>query len=178
MITGEKMQNQMCGPEKEDMKMDVRGGLIEEMVSCIKEELKGKIISIALFGSFARGSPEKNSDIDLLLVGDFEGSFGKRNAFLSPLYLKVRRKYEYLSKDGYSVCIQFYPLSPEEIRKHPPIMLDMVEDAKLLFDANNFLRNELEIIRKTLRELGSKRIFIDKNRWYWRLHPQGKEVTI
>jgi hypothetical protein len=45
----------------------------------------------------------------------------------------------------------------EEIRRHPPVLLDMVYDV-LIIEDNGFLRNELELLRKGLIARGARRV--------------------
>ena len=46
----------------------------------------------------------------------------------------------------------------------------MVEDARILHDANGFLAARLDRLRARLRELGARRIWRG-NAWYWELKP-------
>jgi hypothetical protein len=65
-------------------------------------------------------------------------------------------------------------LTPEEVRDHPPLLLDLTQDAVILFDRDDFPSSELEIIRAKLKELDAKRIWLDEDRWYWDLKPNSK----
>lgn len=60
--------------------------------------------------------------------------------------------------------------STEEIQKGTPLLLDMVEDSKILFDRDNFFKGIIEGLRKKLDELGARRIW-SGNAWYWDLKP-------
>ena len=47
-----------------------------------------------------------------------------------------------------------------------PLYLDMVEDAIIVYDKDDFFRKILQNVRNRLKELGSKRVRMGK-RWYW-----------
>ena len=61
--------------------------------------------------------------------------------------------------------------TPEEARHHSPLYLDMVEDAVLLVDRDGFFTTVLDAMRARMRELGSRRVFLDDGNWYWDLKP-------
>jgi len=71
-------------------------------------------------------------------------------------------------------------LTPEEASKHPPIMLDMVDDGIILYDKDAFLEGTLDDIRRRLEELRARKVKTRKG-WYWILKPDarlGAEVRI
>lgn len=49
-------------------------------------------------------------------------------------------------------------------------ILDMVEDARILYDKNAFFSKRLKRLRKRLKELGAKRVW-KGNVWSWVLKP-------
>ena len=60
--------------------------------------------------------------------------------------------------------------TPEQATAGSPLFLDMVEDARILYDRNGFFAQRLSRLRNRLIELGSKRIWRG-NTWYWDLKP-------
>lgn len=56
---------------------------------------------------------------------------------------------------------------PADAQSHPPLYLDMTQDARLLYDPQGFLAGVLEDIRRRLAELGGYRVWLDDDRWYW-----------
>ncbi len=80
-------------------------------------------------------------------------------------------------KEGIHTYISAIIKSPEEAEKGSPIFLDMVEDARILFDRNGFFEEVLDRLKKRLKELGSKRIW-KGNAWYWDLKPDYKPGEI
>jgi hypothetical protein len=49
-----------------------------------------------------------------------------------------------------------------EFKSHPPLLLDPVYEGKIVFEKRRVVSDESEIIRKKLKELGSRR---EKNLW-------------
>ena len=47
---------------------------IDQYVACIRDRFPGRILSVALFGSKARGDADTESDIDLIVLVDSEDS--------------------------------------------------------------------------------------------------------
>ncbi len=63
--------------------------------------------------------------------------------------------------------------TPEEAEAGSPLFLDMVQDARLLYDRDGFFAKRLAGLRRRLAELGAKRIWRG-NVWYWDLKPDYK----
>ncbi len=45
-------------------------------------------------------------------------------------------------------------------------------DEILLCDVDDFIENKVESLRKKLKKMGSKKIFLDDKRYYWDLKPR------
>ncbi|MGH7332032.1 MAG: nucleotidyltransferase domain-containing protein, partial [Candidatus Rokuibacteriota bacterium] len=69
--------------------------------------------------------------------------------------------------------------TPEETEAGSPLFLDMVEDARIVYDRDGFLKNRLERLGQQLAALGSRRVWRG-NSWYWVLKPDlapGETIT-
>ncbi len=157
--------------------------LVEEYASMLKDSLGDKLRSVCLFGSIARGDLERGSDVDLLVVAEgLPEDVGLRHSMFRDLRARIAsteaaRRIRGL---GYSAATSEIYLTPEEAERHPPIMLDIVEDGIIVYDKDGFLRKVLEGIGARLRELGARRIKTGKG-WYWVLKPDaklGEEIRI
>jgi hypothetical protein len=73
-----------------------------------------------------------------------------------------------LRKEGYNVFISPIIKSREEAMVISPLYLDMVDDAVILYDKDNFFTEILERLRKRLKELKAKRVRVGRM-WYWKL---------
>lgn len=60
--------------------------------------------------------------------------------------------------------------TPEEVAAGSPLFLDMVDDARILFDRDGFLQRAFAGLAARLARLGAKRIWRE-NMWYWDLKP-------
>lgn len=133
------------------------------------------IESFAVYGSVARGTAIPNSDIDILIVSDdLSGSLGSRIEKLYGIEIMLREELDWLRRNGIRTGLSFYPLRKCEAQKLPNLFLDLTDDAIILYDKNRFLETALLELKMRLLKLGAKRIFIDKERWYWDLKPDYK----
>jgi uncharacterized protein len=133
-----------------------------------------RLISLVVYGSVGRGTFSPASDLDLLIIAD-------------PLpkgrIARVREFEEVESGVGPDLArcrssdwdIRFSPIlkTPAEAEAGSPLFLDMVDDARILFDRAGFFSARLDRLRERLRQLGSRRIWKGKM-WYWDLKPDWK----
>lgn len=129
------------------------------------------LVSVVLFGSVARGEANRDSDVDLLLIveGLPHGRFA-RMARLEGVAGELEEEREGLWRRGIHTDFSVLALTPEEARKTRPIYLDVVEDAVLLRDRDNFFAGILERLRERMKALGSRRLRKGRTR-YWVLTP-------
>jgi len=146
--------------------------LLDKLVHSLKEEYNNELISIVLYGSVARGTAKKESDIDLILVIRGLSYTAAINRFLL-VEEKFKQSIEFISikKAGYSPEIKPVIFSQKEASESRYIFLDVVEEGIIIYDKDDFFKKRLERIGKRLKELGSKRIFCKDNSWYWILVP-------
>ncbi len=141
------------------------------------EVLRGNIgvKSIVLFGSVARGSARPDSDVDLLIVSDAFKSLGEAidrlvDVEYSP---RVAGELEWLENNGISTHLSFHPISTHTFKKHPPIILDIVEEGIAIVDDGTY-EKEVEKVKARMRELGAKRIWLAEDEWVWLLKPDAE----
>ena len=134
-----------------------------------------RLISVVVFGSVARETQNFDSDLDLLIIAEGlpQGRMRRIREF-EPVEEKIEPFLKFLQQNkGINTYLSAIIKSPEEARGGSPLFLDMVEDAKILFDKDGFFEGILEKLKNRLRELGARRIWRG-NAWYWDLKPDYK----
>ena len=148
--------------------------LLTGLVTACRRHYAGRLRSVAVYGSVGRGLPRPDSDVDLLIVVD---GLPDRHVLRVDDFRAV--------EDELASCVEaaraagLHPeLSPvlmtrSELERGSMLLLDMTEDARILFDPDGCLAGALDRLRRRLRELGSRRIWLG-NAWYWDLKPDYK----
>lgn len=154
----------------------------ETILDRLREELLAhygrRLVTCALFGSVARGTPREGSDIDLLVIvrGLPPGRTRRMEGFLpvedrlAPLLTACA------GEDGPPILSPVLK-TPEEVSSGSPLFLDMVEDARILYDEGGFFAGCLDRLRSRLLHLGAQRIRRG-NAWHWVLKPDLKPGEI
>lgn len=146
--------------------------VIRAFLAQLHERLGDRLVSVVLYGSAARGELTPTSDIDLLVIAERL----PKGAFLrsEPIY-QAREAIGPLCEALFD-RLDWYPYvsvilkTPREAERGSRLFLDMVEDAKLLYDREGFFQQQLNGLRERLARLGAQRIAIDGS-WYWDLKP-------
>lgn len=149
---------------------DLENRLLSEIRSLYGERL----ISVAVYGSVARGTQRFDSDIDILIIAKgLPNGRMKRVREFEAIEDRIEPFLKSLQKVEINTYLSPIIKSPEEAAEGSPLFLDMVEDARILFDRDGFFSMILERLRKRLKELGAKRIWRG-DAWYWDLKPDYK----
>jgi len=157
--------------------------LLKDYILLLEKLLGDRLRSVCLFGSVARGEDKAASDVDLLVVADgLSEDVGLRHRETNEARMKIRGTdaYRRLKSGGVGCLISEVFLTPEEVERHPPILLDIAEDGVILYDKEGFLSGVLAGLRRRLKELGARRVSGSKGK-YWILKPDvelGEEVRV
>ncbi len=149
--------------------------LLKKLLNEIRRHFEKNLISVVLYGSMARGEVTKDSDIDLLIISD---NLPKERLRRQDLFMEMEKESDEEVKKIYDKW-GFYPyISPilktkDDARILSPLYLDMVTDAKILYDKDDFFKNILEKLRLELKSLNARKIKVGK-KWYWDLKPDYK----
>lgn len=139
--------------------------ILQELLEAVKEVYGKRLVSLAVFGSVGRGTPTSTSDIDLLVVAEElpRGRLARVEEFdlVEELLLRRLPQLKHVTLD----------LSPVLKEKKEVIMgsllfLDMLDDARILYDKDLFLAKYFEEQRRRLQELGALRR-PSKGAWHW-----------
>lgn len=158
-------------------------GYLKLILGCLRALLKAMDLeSFAVYGSVARGSASKCSDVDILLVSDsLVGSLGSRMDKLYPIEETLSEELKWLRRHGVYASLSFYPLRKEEALRLPLLFLDLTNEAAILYDRSGFLEAALLDLKGRLLKQGAKKVVLDKGRWYWNLKPDyrfGERIEI
>lgn len=130
-----------------------------------------RLVSVVLYGSVARGAMRHDSDIDLLIVArDLPAGRLNRVEEFEAVEAAVGEELSRAASRGIHTSLSPVLKTPEEVTAGSPLFLDMVEDARVLYDQGGFFAAHLARLRRRLAELGAKRIWRG-NAWYWDLKP-------
>ncbi len=161
--------------------LDRYARLIELVLAELKLLYGQRLVATAVFGSVGRGTPREDSDVDLLIVArDLPaGRFRRLDEFL-PVEARLDVALRAVRSDGHPVVLSPVFKTPAEVERGSPLFLDLVEDARILYDPESFLIRYLDGLRARLRQLGSRRVWLG-NAWYWELKPDlkpGEVITL
>lgn len=140
-----------------------------------------RLISFCLYGSVARGTMNYCSDIDFLIVAEPvpDGRMPRVREF-DIVEKKMSDEVQRARKLG--VYVEFSPIikTPSEVKQGSLLFLDMLEEGRILFDRNDFLKDYFAQWKLHLQELGARRVQRGEA-WYWILkepYTVGEEFDI
>lgn len=145
--------------------------LADRTVSAVRAFYGDRLISVVLYGSVARGTMRHDSDVDLLIVANAlpDGRLNRVREF-EAVEESLKGDFSRAARRGVRTVLSPVFKTAHEVQVGSPLFLDMVEDARVLYDRNEFFAQELTRLRKKLSELGAKRVWRG-NAWYWDLKP-------
>ncbi len=139
-----------------------------------RDHYSDRLVSLAVFGSVGRGCAHPGSDLDFLLVADgLPRGRLKRMAEFGSAETRIEAWLRDHWRDGEKPCLSPIIRQRSEIEAGSPLLLDMTQDARILYDKGGFLAARLARLSARLRELGARRI-VRGNAWWWDLKPDYK----
>jgi predicted nucleotidyltransferase len=141
------------------------------LLEACREHYEQRLVSLALFGSVARGTARADSDVDFLIVAEGlpDGRIARAAEF-SDVERQLDAWTQAARRAGLSPTFSPIFKTPAELALGTPLLLDMVDDARVLVDEGGCLRQALERLRARLVALGARRIWRG-NAWVWDLKP-------
>jgi len=143
------------------------GQLASACLKCYGERL----VSTVVFGSVGRGTPRPDSDVDVLIVAmDLPDGRLRRVAEFRSVEAAVAPVLEELSATGCHMELSPVFKTPAELARGTPLLLDLVDDARILYDRGNFFSATISRLRARLDQLHARRIW-KGDAWWWDLKP-------
>jgi hypothetical protein len=148
--------------------------LARRYTELLELQLGERLVSVALFGSVARGTVDARSDIDLfVVVRDLpKGAFRRREVAEATREAMLPELNPLWEAGIYADFVEVLR-TPEEAERFHLLYLDMADEALLLYDRDGFMEERLERVRARMEELGTTRRRIG-NVTYWDLKPDLK----
>lgn len=145
--------------------------LLPHLVAECARHYGERLVAVAVFGSVGRGTPRPDSDIDLLIVAEGlpDGRLA-RVAEFRPIERGLASHLERARADGLTTELAPVFKTPDEAEQASPLMLDMIEDAHLLYDRDDWLKQILRRLAARLARLNARRIWRG-DAWHWDLKP-------
>jgi len=151
---------------------------VTQLIELTKIHYGKRLVSLAVFGSLAKGVFKRNrSDIDLLLIlSDSSKNHCKRvDEFVKNVLMPYYSSSEYIKalRTTYLPPVSVVIYSREEARFFHDIYLDMTLWCEILHDKDSFLKKVLDAMRKKIDEWGSVRKEVS-GKSFWVLKPDLK----
>jgi len=145
--------------------------LLSKLLAACRQHYGARLVSVAVLGSVGRGTPHPDSDLDLLIVADGlpDGRLARARDFqavetaLGPSLAEAHAA-------GLDPDLSPAFKTPAEVELGSLLFLDLIDDARLLDDRENFLRDMLASFQERLWRFGARRIWRG-NAWILDLKP-------
>ncbi len=145
--------------------------LIVKALRGLRSGLRERLVSVGLFGSVARGSPLKHSDVDLYVVADWVSARPPGRLDEALVYLKgLEEERLRLLRTGIATDVSIHPVNRDEAGRFSSLQLDLPMDGLVLYDSEGFLMDNWSRMRIWLEKKGAERVETNKG-WFWRLDP-------
>jgi len=148
--------------------------LLTDLVAGCQRHYGPQLAAVAVFGSIGRGTARPDSDLDVLVVADgLPDGRVARAADFEAVESALATAVGEARRAGLAAWVSPVLKTPAEIEHGSPLLLDMVDDARILYDRDQFLERALAALRARLDRLGARRIWLG-SAWIWDLKPDYK----
>jgi predicted nucleotidyltransferase len=148
--------------------------LLSQVLTACRRAYGARLVSLAVFGSVARGAMGPDSDIDLLLVIDPlpDGRMARVGEF-DAVESELAPSLDAAWRLGVRTSLSPVFKTPAELRRGSLLFLDLPDQARILFDREDTLGRYLQDLGARLADMGARRIY--KGGGYsWLLKPDRK----
>ncbi len=106
----------------------------------------GDVVGVLLFGSVAKGTYNRNSDVDLLVI--VEKDKLKYYDITNTIKMHIESLRQPFLERGYHFRISVSILEKEDINRFKPIYIEFSSDGIILYERNHFLTEFIEKIKQ------------------------------
>lgn len=152
---------------------DFHRNCVSGILRKIAEYYGGRMISLVVFGSYARGEQRLNSDLDLLIIlrsGSWSHLSERNEEFVINVEQPCDGDLQVLFENGISMELSPIILTNEEAQCFLPLYLDMVNNSLIIEDREGFFAGVLEKVKRQMIRWGSERINVSGH-WLWEIRP-------
>jgi len=140
---------------------------IAELLDRIIHHYSDNLVSLVIFGSYARKENRLTSDLDILIILKTARSRSERiREFVEYIEIPLEAQAQKLADEGIFVDASPIILSTKEAEYFNPLYLDMLEHAVIVVDRNSFFKNIINKVREKVDEWGSYKEYFG-NWWVW-----------
>lgn len=153
---------------------EAAGRILHSIGDACRKHYEDDLVSLAVFGSVARNTQTFESDIDLLIISsDLPRGRMNRMKEFEKIEASVTEDLRNARENGWAAALSPIIRTPEEVLLGGYLYLDMIEEARILYDKDNFFAAFLEDKKAQLETYGArKRTW--KGGYYWEIKPDLK----
>jgi len=153
--------------------------LLKALEDAVRRHYGGDLVTLALFGSVARGTHTPESDLDLLVIAKNlpDGRVRRVRDFMEHVEDPLEHVLVRPRQPGDQLELSPIIKTPKEVEAGSYLFLDMIEEALILVDRGDSFRGYLDRLREKLRTWGAHKVY-EKGGYYWVLKPDWKRGEI
>lgn len=155
--------------------------LLPQVLEACRELYRDRLVSLAVFGSVARGTMGPGSDLDLLLVVQPlpDGRMARMGEFAA-VEDALGESLSAARAAGVDTSLSPIFKTPAELEQGSLLFLDFPDQARILFDRDDTLDTYLRGLADRLAAMGARRVYKGGG-YYWLLKPDlkpGEEIRL
>ena len=141
--------------------------LLVKLFYILKENLADTLLSMGLFGSVAKGTAKKDSDIDLFIITEnLDLTFVERTEYFLDLKRDntIKEEVEFLRSRGYNPKINFIIKEKNNLSANY-FTIDITFDMLVIYDTG-VLKQFLEENKEKIKKQGIEKKYLDQEKYY------------
>lgn len=144
--------------------------ILKQIVQDLKLNFKKNLVSIILFGSYVRSTPEEYSDMDLLVIlENLNFKSTEKSEFEFELIWQWQEKY----KKKIDLILMSIEDAVDNIEAHSPLFATLVLGIKIYFDKEHFF---LKKYTSFLDEMKQQNYFYTDSKATWNLSQKATDL--